>query len=688
MSPARLYAVFAFPFRSPLHFGETIAGGLILALVTGRVVAGAPDACPTTCAEVTPDGAADTVTGGWSGALSYTVTNTGSAKFTSFEFTTNPPGTRGGVVVDSVVPSSATMAKNGVLTVNVYVSPIGAGLLALRATVSTEETPVDSGYRNVTVRPAVTISAPQLTSDTTAVVYSRMPLLQARVLPSSAYLDTTRFVVTVGTDTVTSLVRRRLGLIEWEVDSARQLTPGVLKKFSVHACMVNNGPCTTATRYLKLDDSGKPFVSFEAMPFEALGRQASAVLGPGIAASGPEIETAVAVPSYISFGVPRSAGLVYSTRQSHPRALVNTDVELTWPAGNPDQIKAVLIDGNFRMDSVVLSTPTCSSAVGRRCRIGLQGDFASSSFSRTTRKWLRVEVTVTSGGTSKTATDSVEVVLTDRRGSPYGSGWWPGGIMRLDSAGTDMILVDASGRATVLRGHAGSYLAPPGDYSVLTWGGSQWELRPRGGGPYSKIVFNAAGRLTSVLDRNNNATRITYASGTERVDTIVDPTNRRFRFFYSGSPVKLDSIVDLAGRRSAFTISGSNQLVYDSLASPAARRVAHRYAYTGSRLSPGVRGEMLSRREFERIQRALWSGGPTAFRDYRLVMAAPGLLGRYTKDTGGLETGVQGNAWEGAFMAPGKDTYLGVIFLEPGLVGPSVPSRLRKKCVSAAEGNP
>ncbi len=120
-------------------------------------------------------------------------------------------------------------------------------------------------------------------------------------------------------------------------------------------------------------------------------------------------------------------------------------IELTWPAGNADQIKAVLIDGASRLDSTIVSSPSCSASVGRRCRMALQGDFAGSTFSTASRRWLKVEVSITSSGTTKTTTDSVEVALVDRRSSSYGSGWAVSGVLRLDSAGTDMLLVGSTG---------------------------------------------------------------------------------------------------------------------------------------------------------------------------------------------------------------------------------------------------
>jgi len=70
---------------------------------------------------------------------------------------------------------------------------------------------------------------------------------------------------------------------------------------------------------------------------------------------------------------------VYSTAGISPGP-GPVDLELPWPAGTPDQVKLVLIDGIVRMDSVVLTTPTCATGAVKRCRAVLQADFSASSF--------------------------------------------------------------------------------------------------------------------------------------------------------------------------------------------------------------------------------------------------------------------------------------------------------------------
>ena len=138
---------------------------------------------------------------------------------------------------------------------------------------------------------------------------------------------------------------------------------------------MNTGVCTTVTRWAVLENDSKPVLGFTGMPLEALGRQFAASFGPGLGVSGAEVETGFGIPSYVSLGVGRSAGLVYSTRQSYPRALVTVDLELTWPAGTPDQIKLDLWDGAAKLDSLVLASPTCATGAARRCRAAMEHVF-------------------------------------------------------------------------------------------------------------------------------------------------------------------------------------------------------------------------------------------------------------------------------------------------------------------------
>lgn len=520
--------------------------------------------CPIFSVNVAPDGSYDPnrAKNSTGHTTTFTVTNTGNQTDT-YNFTCS---TSGGVTCTNVSPASQTLAGGGeqVVTVTYNVGASGG-----QVSLSAEGEATDSGYRLVSTPPTLTLSAPRVTNGVdTALVHTRTPLVLATFATTDAPIDVSTLVVKLGTDTVTALARRNSALTEWEVDVAHQLTPGVVKALYVRICHINAG-CSTVTRQVLLDNSGPAIVSFTGMPLELHGHAA-------------EVETGFATPAYVSMGASRSTGLVYSTRQSYPRALVNVDIELTWPAGNPDQIKTILRDGIVGMDSLTATTPSCQASMGRRCRVTLQADFSGSTYARAARKWLNVEVRVTSGATTKITVDSVEVVLVDRRSSPYGSGWFVSGVQRLDSAGSDMLLVGPTGTTTLFRGSGGQYLSPPGDARVLAWTGSVWELRfpfSGCGATTARLVFDGQGRQTNAYDCHANTISIAYAA-VDRVSTITDPVSKQITFFYNTTTVKLDSIRDPGGRRTKVTINGSNQLVYDSIASPATNSAIGTFSYT------------------------------------------------------------------------------------------------------------
>jgi hypothetical protein len=298
--------------------------------------------------------------------VQFTVINTGNVD-DGWELTC---AVTGGVTCLDINPPIVSLAayEQTVVTVTYNVGASG-GRITLTAASDFSN---DAGYRLVSTPPTLNIIAPKITNGAdTALVHTRTPLVLA-TYNADAPIDTASLVVILGPDTVSLLTRRNAGLAEWEVDPAHQLQPGTNKTLTVKICHINAG-CTTATRQLLLDNSGTPIVSFAGMPLEKTGNAA-------------EVETGLAIPAYFSMGVARSTGLVFSTRQSYPRALVNIDIELTWPVGTPDQIKAILRDGIVGLDSLTATTPGCQAVVGRRCRVTLQADFSGTTYPRALRK--------------------------------------------------------------------------------------------------------------------------------------------------------------------------------------------------------------------------------------------------------------------------------------------------------------
>lgn len=557
---------------------------LALLVLMWRTPALAQQQCVTNCTHavvVTPDGTvrARAITGTY--ADTFTVKDTSDIADT-YTFTCQHTG---GIGCVSVNPTSKKLFGSGdSVRVAVTYTVASSGLVILQADGANSS---DNGNYSVLANPTVALVAPVLTSGSRAVVHNRQPLIRAFFTTNGSPIDSTRTQVTWrGTD-VTTLFRKSRALVEWEVDSTHWLNAGGDSgQVSVSACS-QGGDCTTVTRWVVLPNDSSVVLGFSGMPLEALGREFSAPFGPGLAVHGSEVETAIGSVPYMSMGAARSVGFVYSTRQSYPRALVPVDVELTWPAGTPDQLKVILSDGATKLDSVVVASPSCTSwnSGVRRCRTVLQGDFSGSAFG-VARKWLTIEARVTSGVTTKISTDSVEVVLVDRRATPYGSGWWPSGVLQLVGAGSDRLLVGSSGTASVYRGNGDSvYIAPPGDFSILKKVGSTWELSPRGSP--AKLVFDANGRLVKSLDANGNKDSLVYSASPDRVTSFIDPVGKSITVTYDGS-IKISALSD-GTRQTKFTVSGG-QLTYDSISSPTSKPYTSGFVY---QTYPGATGTIV-----------------------------------------------------------------------------------------------
>lgn len=548
---------------------------------------------------VTPDGGTGGATLGTTGDIvRFTVQNTGTIA-NAFSFATT---TTGNASAPGVSPSSATIPAGSSITVNAIYNfgASGSGTVKLTATGPNAS---DIGTVTISSAPPPTIAIVVPVGSPRAVVHNRQPIVRAAFLPvSGGAIDSTRTVVTWRTDTVTTLGRHNRGLYEWEVDSTHSLTTGTATdsaQLLVRACGTNGG-CAIATRWVVLPNDSTPVIGFTGMPLENLGGGFSSGFGPGIRLHGAEIETGISIASYVSMGSSRGAGLVYSTRQSYPRAIVNVDLDLPWPTTTPSQVKLILSDAGLHMDSLVLTggAASCLTGSSRRCRATLQADFATSTFSTPTRKWLKIEAQITSGTTMKSSTDSVEVVLVDRRATHYGSGWWPVGISQLVAAGTDRLLVGSNGTATIYRGNGDSiYVPSPGNFTALTKTATGWELQARGS--VARTLFDASGRLVGTVDVNSNRDTVLYNTAGD-LSIVSDPLGKAVTIGYDSNG-HVSSLTDPGGRVSKIRVSNTtNQLTSDSLPvrpsadpSPATRRDTTAFTY---QTYPGIKTVVLMRR--------------------------------------------------------------------------------------------
>ncbi len=491
----------------------------------------------------------------------FTVTNCGSTPITGITLTCEQLAP---VACSSVTPSSrSTLAGGASFTVTLAysVGSPGIGQAYLRASWGEDDSAI--GILGVTVHgpPIILLEPAGAFPASRAVIRNRMPILRALISAQYSAIDTTKTVLAWRTDTVTrwrsdslTVARWNRGVVEWAVDSIRGLngTGADSALITVTACAVNT-LCTTVTRWAVIPNDSVPLVGLTGVPTGNLASAFAAPAGPGVGFSGVEVETGLATVPYFSMNAARSLSLAYSTRQSYPRVTVPVDLEVRWPTtGAPDQVVLRLFDGGTKLDSLKLTNPTCATGGAKRCRGVLQGDFSATTFPTPTRKWLKVEVSVTEGGVTKTATDSVEAALVDRRTTMYGSGWWPSVASKLVAAGPDRLLVGASGAVTVYRGIGDSlYIPPPGSFVHLTKTAAGWALRARGDS--AVVRFDSYGRLAAAVDRNGNLDSLVYKGATDTLWKVRDPVGSEISLTYTSG--KLSQITTSGGRTASVTVS-------------------------------------------------------------------------------------------------------------------------------------
>jgi hypothetical protein len=482
------------------------------------------------------------------------------------------------------------------ITVTYSVGSAGAGTLTLTADGTGDD---DSGTGTVYVVGPPTINLASPGSGSSVAVHDRQPIIRAYfAVPAGDHVDSTRTVLTWDGDTIVAGdgLRHNRGLLEWEVDSTHWLTAGLpghahadTAVIVLKACGIVGG-CTTATRSVILSDA-TPILGFSGVPLGYANAGYSAPFGPGLALQGADVSTGFSTRSRTTLGRARSVGLVYSTRTSYPRVLVPVDLDIPWPATTPSSITVRLKDGAVVKDTLKLTSPNTSCLTGtvRRCRVTLQADYSASS-QTVVRKWLTVEATVITDQ-ARTSSDSVEVVIVDRRQSPYGSGWWLSMYTQLVQAGNDRILVSASGAASIYRGNGDTlFIPPPGSFTSITYDGLR-TLRARGSTGYQR--YDIYGRIQYVVDPSGNQDYVGFDGTSDRLRWRIDPSGQRDSVVFDGNGL-LSLIMGPNGRRDTITISATtHQLTRRRLTSPAERPDIVTYAYQAY---PGTYTNVLLRR--------------------------------------------------------------------------------------------
>jgi len=142
---------------------------------------------------------------------------------------------------------------------------------------------------------------------------------------------------------------------------------------------------------------------------------------------------------------------------------------------------------------------------------------------------------------------------------PLGFGWTGSYAMSLNiNTGTGVVTVQEEGGAqtTFVSNGSGGYLAPPRVLATLTLNGDGTYTFTRNS-DHTQYVFSAAGKLEREIDRNGNATTLSYAGG--MLEKVTGASGRSLTLSYTGS--RIHTITDPMGRTTTFSYDGAGDLV-------------------------------------------------------------------------------------------------------------------------------
>ena len=409
---------------------------------------------------------------------------------------------------------------------------------------------------------------------------------------------------------------------------------------SGHVTLTATGPLTgrgqaqaSATHHFRV--YRRPRVSVAYTGGERRIRSACPTVGAGAgsAVQCGDLIFAHSFPAYRTMNESRGLTLLYSSATAAPTPVVAVDFR-AYPNDTIDTLRVTVTRTDTTGTGAVLRAlvfkPTAVNGLGTEHRLVVPIDAAASGL--TTRAYpVRVIVTsVSSAGAIQGAdTALTRVHVVDRRGSPFGAGWWPAGIEQLHPQSDGALLVHADGSTVFFAASGGVLVAPPGERSTLTaLGGGGYERALKGN--RVKIYYGSSGRVDSLRDNNPQRNRGRYVwrtvAGLTALDSIIDPAGKVVRFGRNGTTGLVDSIripgVALA-RLHHTTGSGATGATLDSLADPDNFRTRFSYR-TGTRLlaTSHARGTGVYRYTYDAINRADSTVSPTGSSVTPIVVAA------------------------------------------------------------------
>jgi RHS repeat-associated protein len=298
--------------------------------------------------------------------------------------------------------------------------------------------------------------------------------------------------------------------------------------------------------------------------------------GAGSALQCGDLVYAHALPGYRTRNVLRSVTLLYGSQTARPVPVVGIDLT-TYPGDRADRFR-VVIEREATTDTLAerwFDAAGADSSLLRVRRMIVPIDAVARGLGTGIHP-VTVTVQRYAGGVQQaTLTGSTNVLVVDRRLSPFGAGWTVAGVERLypGQPGSRVLHVDANGSATVFTSTGGgTYAAPPGEYSTLATSGTGWvRTLP---GTRVKVWYGSTGLPDSVTDNNPTRNRARYfwtalTSGEAALDSIEDSRGKRLAFVRDGAgrvvTIRTPGVADVALRQRA--VSGG-RAVLDTIVDP------------------------------------------------------------------------------------------------------------------------
>ena len=275
-----------------------------------------------------------------------------------------------------------------------------------------------------------------------------------------------------------------------------------------------------------------------------------------------ELLLAHSMPAFKSLNRDRTFTLLYNGATARVHPIIMADISLGAGILTPDSVKATVTIGGINRVTRWFSAASLSTSARR---IALGFDAAAAGFSTGVYVYT-LEVSNYYGSTPKPAQVTGDLIVTNRRASPYGAGWAPAGVEQLFPGQRNgaVLLVGGDGSAAVYEGIAtNTWLAPIGAFRDTLWyDGSSYYRREL---DKTMIFYNGSGLQTRVADRIGNEVQYTYRSSSDpgllSVKIAPVTANKQYLMSYDAYS-RIAYITDPANRVLGLTVNGSGDLTH------------------------------------------------------------------------------------------------------------------------------